>query len=278
MSPSLAQQHQQFISSQQARQDLGVHSGVALASLAFLQQPQPPLAESNLRMPTADTQPPVVGACYNSLHAAFATASGRDIRVWNAFNGCLLRVFSDISVDDVTAICVGERELKLVVANRLGHITVHNWSTGAKLRSLVGHAAEVSFVWYCALDRVILSCGHDGVVLTHDDTIKGDEKEPKMRLNLPTPAASSTATSLVPAPALRTPPGRRLMSRGGESHDRSSQTATITDAQLNARDAAREMQELALAELVHQLSLHYATLVCCAFLCGFCSNTYHSGV
>jgi hypothetical protein len=128
----------------------------------------------------------IVGICFNPRHVGFATANSRSVKVWSAVNGNLQRVYQDITVDDITSLCIGHDDQQIILGDRLGHITVHNWSTGAKVRTLCGHPDhQVSFLWFCAVDRVIVSGGTDGTMLVHDDTDLRDEREPKYRMRPP---------------------------------------------------------------------------------------------
>jgi WD40 repeat protein len=90
-------------------------------------------------------------------------------QIWSALTGKLQRVFKDVAADDIGAMCGDDRQTKLVIGDRKGNVSIHNFSTGELLRKLSSHRAEVTFLEYCSEDKCILSAASDGELFMHDD-------------------------------------------------------------------------------------------------------------
>ena len=57
---------------------------------------------------------------YNPVFYTFITAHPTCIKIWDATNGCLQKVFPDISAADITCICLDDRKRKLFVGDQRG--------------------------------------------------------------------------------------------------------------------------------------------------------------
>lgn len=55
---------------------------------------------------------------YNPFHLSFATASGKDIKFWDALNGKQQRYHKNIVDEDITALCIDDKGRKLFVGDR----------------------------------------------------------------------------------------------------------------------------------------------------------------
>jgi hypothetical protein len=229
--------------------DFGMHSGVDLKTLSFLNAATTGVSTTGAASQSSDETAAVasvpvsasmiVGICFNPRHVGFATANSRNVKVWSAVTGNLQRVYQDITVDDITSLCIGHDDQQLVLGDRLGHITIHNWSTGAKVRTLCGHPDHpVTFLWFCAIDRVIVSAGTDGTMLVHDDTDLKDEREPKYRMR----------------PSRRLPPHQLTLSSSAmnltttASHFRSTTTTTTTITTTTSSSSATSTTIVALSD------------------------------
>ena len=126
----------------------------------------------------------IAALVYNPVQLSFATANGRDIKIWNSLTGKLQRVHRDVIDDEITSLCLDDRFSKIIVGDRKGHIIQLNYSTCGLLRKLFGHAGEVCYLSYIGEDRTVISCGFDGLVYIHDDKLRDDEKNPKYVLNV----------------------------------------------------------------------------------------------
>jgi len=60
---------------------------------------------------------PVFALLYNRTFLSFVTAGRREIKIWNALNGQLSRVFRDLCDTEVTAVCLDHRDRKLIVGD-----------------------------------------------------------------------------------------------------------------------------------------------------------------
>ncbi len=72
---------------------------------------------------------PVFAAFYNQTLLTFMTAGRRDVKIWNALNGRLARVYRGLSDTEITAICLDHRQRKLILGDHSGKIRVFNYLT-----------------------------------------------------------------------------------------------------------------------------------------------------
>jgi WD40 repeat protein len=54
---------------------------------------------------------PAAMACFNKSSCSFITSHGRNLNIWNAIDGQLLRVFKDITAHEISYICIDSREV-----------------------------------------------------------------------------------------------------------------------------------------------------------------------
>jgi hypothetical protein len=113
----------------------------AARRLSTFQGPEQP--DPNL----TDTQPITCGL-YNAKALSFCTASGTTVIIWDAATGVLMRRYTDVTPTPITAICLDDRQRKLLVADHAGHIVVLNYQNGAVMKSMQSHASEVSAMLY----------------------------------------------------------------------------------------------------------------------------------
>ncbi|GBG26560.1 WD repeat-containing protein 48-like [Hondaea fermentalgiana] len=112
---------------------------------------------------------PVIAACINTVSLTIITATGRSVKVWDLFTGKQLRRFENLMSSDVTTMCMDDRQRKFLLGDHAGNIHVFNYTTGALMKTLDRHAAEVSQIMYCIGHKVVLSVSWDRTVVLHSE-------------------------------------------------------------------------------------------------------------
>lgn len=130
-----------------------------------------------LENPELTDDNPVFAALYNPTSLSFITAAGRDVKIWDARLGKLLRVYRGLSTTDLTSLCLDFRERKFIVGDHAGNIHVFDYLNGAHMKSFAyaelenrAHLAEVSRVCYCDAHMSVISASWDGCIDIHDES------------------------------------------------------------------------------------------------------------
>jgi len=118
-----------------------------------------------------DTQP-LVSGLYNAESRSFVTAAGSSVLIWDALSGRLLRKYTDVMPTPITAMCLDDRERKLILADHKGKMVVLNYSNGALMKPMQPHAAEVSALLYISEGdrRHVMSASWDRTLLLQDES------------------------------------------------------------------------------------------------------------
>jgi WD40 repeat protein/Ca2+-binding EF-hand superfamily protein len=106
---------------------------------------------------------------YNEASLTIATATDREIRVWDAASGAMLRSYRDLVGADITCVDLDSRERKLVVGAQNGELAVVNYLNGAVLARWTPHAQQVSALLYCKEDHTVLTASWDRSLRLYDD-------------------------------------------------------------------------------------------------------------
>ncbi|DBA00306.1 TPA: hypothetical protein N0F65_001501 [Lagenidium giganteum] len=130
-----------------------------------------------LENPELTDDHPVFSALYNPTSLSFITAAGKDVKIWDARLGKLIRVYRGLSQTDLTAMCLDFRERKFVVGDHGGHIHVLDYLNGSHMKSFVyaeadgrAHLSEVSRLCYCAEHMTVISVSWDSSISVHDES------------------------------------------------------------------------------------------------------------
>ncbi|CEG37948.1 ef hand family protein [Plasmopara halstedii] len=119
---------------------------------------------------------PVFCALYNSRSLSFVTATRKNVKIWDARLGKLIRVYRNLSSTDLTTICLDFRERKLIVGDHGGNIHVFDYLNGSHMKSFknpeIGngaHTAEVTKLCYCADHMSVISVSWDCSISIYDE-------------------------------------------------------------------------------------------------------------
>ncbi|KAF4315374.1 hypothetical protein G195_011102 [Phytophthora kernoviae 00238/432] len=130
-----------------------------------------------LENPELTDDHPVFIALYNPTSLSFITAAGRDVKIWDARLGKLIRVYRDLSTTDLTTLCLDFRERKFIIGDHGGNIQVFDYLNGSHMKSFAypeqgnrAHTAEVTKLCYCAEHMAVISVSWDCSISIHDES------------------------------------------------------------------------------------------------------------
>ncbi|OWZ19487.1 hypothetical protein PHMEG_0006264 [Phytophthora megakarya] len=106
---------------------------------------------------------------YNEASLTIATATDREIRVWDAASGSLLRSYRNLVGADITCVDLDSRQRKLIVGAQNGELAVVNYLNGAVLGRWTPHGQQVSTLLYCKEDHTVLTASWDRSLRLYDD-------------------------------------------------------------------------------------------------------------
>lgn len=106
---------------------------------------------------------------YNAQEMAIFTASDRDVKVWDARSGVLLREFPEIVSAEITDMAFDSRQRKFIIGSQDGNTEVFNCLNGASMKVFTRHASEVSCLAYVNDDMCVVSGSWDRQVCVHDE-------------------------------------------------------------------------------------------------------------
>ena len=112
---------------------------------------------------------PLVTALVSMKINTITTAAMRTVRFWDACTGLLKKTFQDITTSNITAMCYDSREQRLIVGEENGNIGAYNCLTGALLKKLDPHEADVCALSYCPFSKCIVSASWGGRIRIHHD-------------------------------------------------------------------------------------------------------------
>ncbi|KAG7393156.1 hypothetical protein PHYPSEUDO_012495 [Phytophthora pseudosyringae] len=129
-----------------------------------------------LENPELTDDHPVFIALYNPTSLSFITAAGRDVKIWDARLGKLIRMYRNLSSTDLTTLCLDFRERKFIIGDHGGNIQVFDYLNGSHMKSFAypelgnrAHEAEVTKVCYCAEHMAVISVSWDCSINIHDE-------------------------------------------------------------------------------------------------------------
>ncbi len=112
---------------------------------------------------------PTIGIVHNEAALTFTTAAGTSVKLWDAESGRLLRIYREVSGEEITALCFDGRKRKFIVGDHAGAVTVFNLANGARMRDLPAHDSEVVAL-HSTEEQLIISCSWDGVIKVVDES------------------------------------------------------------------------------------------------------------
>jgi len=121
--------------------------------------------------PTSVDDSVVVAVAYRPQNNTIITPAGNKIKVWNALNGEVKRIFSDITQAEITAFTLDYYKKRCLIGFSDGEAAVFNVLNGAKIKTLTKHNHEINFILEARnLEQIITASNHDGIIMFHVDT------------------------------------------------------------------------------------------------------------
>lgn len=106
---------------------------------------------------------------YNSASLTLLTTTDKEIRIWDATTGTLVRTYRNITRTDITCVDVDARQRKIVFGTQNGELIVLNYLNGAILKQWTPHQLHVSALIYCKEDQCVLTASWDRSLRLYDD-------------------------------------------------------------------------------------------------------------
>ena len=135
---------------------------------------------------------PIACGLYNNQAQSFCTASGTSVMMWDASTGQLARRYDDVTPTPITAICLDDRERKLLVADHAGNILVLNYQSGAIMKKMVRHHGQISSLLYIPERRYVVATSWDRTVTLQDES---EQDEGKLLKSMPSGHACDVTTA-----------------------------------------------------------------------------------
>ncbi|TYZ62375.1 hypothetical protein PybrP1_004520 [[Pythium] brassicae (nom. inval.)] len=106
---------------------------------------------------------------YNSVSFTLLTTADRELRIWDAASGALVRTYSGVVAADITCVDLDARQRKIVLGTQRGELVVLNYLNGAVLKHWTPHQLHVAALLYCKEDQCVLTASWDKSVRLYDD-------------------------------------------------------------------------------------------------------------
>lgn len=106
---------------------------------------------------------------YNSVSFTLLTTTDKEIRIWDASSGTLIRTYRNITTSDITCVDLDARQRKIVFGTQNGELFVLNYLNGAILKQWTPHQLQVSALLYCKEDQCVLTASWDRSLRLYDD-------------------------------------------------------------------------------------------------------------
>jgi WD40 repeat protein len=128
--------------------------------------------------PYLSSEMPCVSAIFNETSSTIMTAAGKNIKIWDAATGRLLRIFRDMSTSDITCVCLDDMGRKFITGDHEGAIKVYTYNNGGYMKDLKPHSKEITALRYLPSKKSVISIGWDGIIRIHDEgDAEGSVKE-----------------------------------------------------------------------------------------------------
>lgn len=111
---------------------------------------------------------------YNQQYHTFITAHSSCVKMWNAANGKLTRVFRDLTPGDITYLIMDDKFRKMYIGDSQGHVFTFKIKNGAKIKEFKQHTGEITSLLFWPEFKFLISTSWDHRVRVHDDSKSDD--------------------------------------------------------------------------------------------------------
>lgn len=120
---------------------------------------------------------PAIGAYYRPETHSIITPAGTKMKVWNALNGEVKKIFSDIHHHEITAFALDEIKKRCLIGFSNGEAAVYNIINGAKIKNLAKHTGEVNFILEARnLSYLVTASNADNAIKLNTDSDINDSE------------------------------------------------------------------------------------------------------
>ena len=131
---------------------------------------------STVQQTSSDEDHIVTALIYNCNQGSFVTSSGKDIKMWDLYHGCLTSHYHNMSTSDITGLCLDQFGRRLYIGSQEGHVQCRVYHTCCEIYSCgvsARHVAEVTSMKYIPSKRILITSAVDGSILLHHDKDRG---------------------------------------------------------------------------------------------------------
>ncbi|GMH60714.1 hypothetical protein TL16_g03109 [Triparma laevis f. inornata] len=130
-----------------------------------------------IEMPEFSDEFPLCSALYNPTTSTFITCSNKFVKIWDAGEGKIMKVYRNLSDSDITAMCLDFRERKFILGDHDGSLHCYDFLNGADMKEFAyeemdgkAHLDEITKLLYCDEHATVISTGWDKTVSIHSES------------------------------------------------------------------------------------------------------------
>ena len=123
----------------------------------------------------------VLGCFYNQRLFLFYTICLKKVKLWNIFNGRLVRAYEEFlsnSNVEIISFCTDEMVNRLYIGDNFGHIICLNLNYGNIKKEFIPHKKEVISLHYFDKNNLLISLDMDNIIKIHSEN---DSKENEIK-------------------------------------------------------------------------------------------------
>ena len=119
----------------------------------------------------------ILGCFYDHKLCLLYTICLKKIKIWNIFNGKLIRVYEEyFSNIEILSFCTDEMINRLYIGDNSGNIVCLNLNYGSIIREFIPHKKEVISLCYYDKDNLLISLGIDNNIKIHNENETGENE------------------------------------------------------------------------------------------------------
>jgi len=131
--------------------------------------------------PTSVDDTAVLTVHYRALDNTIITPAGNKVKVWNALNGDIKKIFADITTAEITSFTLDHLKKRCLIGFSDGEAAVFNIINGAKVKTLPKHQGEVNFIFEAHnLALLITASSVDSTIRMSTDTEINETEQKRM--------------------------------------------------------------------------------------------------
>ena len=131
--------------------------------------------------PTSVDDMTVLNVHYRPMDNTIITPAGNKVKVWNALNGEIKKIFADITTAEITSFRLDHLKKRCLIGFSNGEAAVFNIINGAKVKTLPKHQGEVNFIFEAQnLTLLISASSVDSTIRMSTDTEINETEQKRM--------------------------------------------------------------------------------------------------